>query len=277
MGQRPDLVGCGALVATEFGYGQALPDGGRVGWTGIELHRGNWHADGDGQLAGHLNQLCRVLQSRQVEQVDHDGADDAIGCTDGRERGRVVLARRIDHDQLHTEIARGPDNLGELVGLTLEHGRLSITAQTTPQGRARLRIEIDEQGRLLGGLGLNGNVGGHGRLAAATLCLDKRPDPRWAAAVEAAHAAVNTAAEQAAAERARGGCKDLCRQREGEERDARAALRKVQENRAATVKAAELDRKIEDAEAAVRASNTVDTKKEADPQSASMAKAIGAD
>jgi len=98
-----------------------------------------------------------------------------------------------------------------------------------------------------------------------------------AEAVKAAEDAVDGAKKAADEERTRGGCKDFCRQREGEERDARAALRKFQENRAATVKAAELDRKIEDAEAAVRATNTVDTKKEADPQSASMAKAIGAD
>jgi len=29
--QQPDRIGCGALVAAEVGYGQALPDGGRVG------------------------------------------------------------------------------------------------------------------------------------------------------------------------------------------------------------------------------------------------------
>lgn len=38
---------------------------------------------------------------------------------------------------------------------------------------------------------------------------------------QAAQAAVTAAAEQAASERARGGCKELCRQREGEERLAR--------------------------------------------------------
>jgi hypothetical protein len=98
-----------------------------------------------------------------------------------------------------------------------------------------------------------------------------------AEAVEAAQAAVITAAEQAAAERARGGCKDLCRQREGEERAARESLRRAQENRAATVKAADLDRKIEEVERAIREGNTAENKQEADPQSASMAKAIGAD
>ena len=97
-----------------------------------------------------------------------------------------------------------------------------------------------------------------------------------AAAVEAAETAVTTTAEQAAAERARGGCKDLCRQREGEERAARETLRKAQENRAATVKAADLDRKIDEVERTIREGNTAENKKEADPQSASMAKAIGA-
>ena len=96
-------------------------------------------------------------------------------------------------------------------------------------------------------------------------------------AVRTGEATVATAADQAAAERARGGCRDLCRQREAEEREARAALLVAQQNRAATVKAAELDTLIAAAEAAL---NTVDKKeavKEADPQSASMAKAIGAD
>src|SRR5262249_30995258 len=88
---------------------------------------------------------------------------------------------------------------------------------------------------------------------------------------------VGSAAEQVAAERARGGCRDLCRQREAEERVARENLVKVQENRAATVKAVELDRKIADAEEDLRRGNTKETAKEADPQSASMAKAIGVD
>jgi hypothetical protein len=95
--------------------------------------------------------------------------------------------------------------------------------------------------------------------------------------VRTAEATVATAADQAAAERARGGCRELCRQREAEEREARAALLLAQQNRAATVKAAELDTQIAAAEAAL---NTVDKKeavKEADPQSASMARAIGAD
>src|SRR5215468_11915602 len=67
-------------------------------------------------------------------------------------------------------------------------------------------------------------------------------------AVRTAETTVTTAAEQAAAERARGGCKDLCRQREAEERDARVALLLAQQNRAATIKAGALDAKIATAE-----------------------------
>jgi hypothetical protein len=96
-------------------------------------------------------------------------------------------------------------------------------------------------------------------------------------AVRTAEATVTTAAEQAAAERARGGCKDLCRQREAEERDARAALLLAQRNRAATIKAAGLDDKIAAAEATLNAVDKREAVREADPQSASMAKAIGAD
>ena len=96
-------------------------------------------------------------------------------------------------------------------------------------------------------------------------------------AVRTAEATVITAAEQAAAERARGGCKDICRQREGEERDARAALLLAQQNRAATVKAADLDLRIAAAEVALNAVDKKEAVKEADPQSASMANAIGAD
>src|SRR5262245_42527546 len=98
-----------------------------------------------------------------------------------------------------------------------------------------------------------------------------------AEAVKAAEGTVEAAKKSADEERARVRCGKECKDREKEERDARTALVTLQSNRALTVKAAELDRKIEDAETVVRASNTVDTKKEPDPQSASMAKAIGAD
>jgi hypothetical protein len=96
-------------------------------------------------------------------------------------------------------------------------------------------------------------------------------------AARTAETTVVAAGEQAAAERARGGCRELCRQREEEERNARATLLLAQQNRTATIKAANLDAQIAAAEAAL---NTVDKKaavKEADPQSASMARAIGAD
>jgi hypothetical protein len=86
--------------------------------------------------------------------------------------------------------------------------------------------------------------------------------------VKTAQDAVAVAAEQANAERSRGGCRDICRQREEDERKARAALLLAQTNRAATIKAVDLDARIEDAEASLKA---------VDPQSASMAKAIGAD
>jgi hypothetical protein len=96
-------------------------------------------------------------------------------------------------------------------------------------------------------------------------------------AVRTAEATVATATEQAAAEHARGGCEDLCRQREEEERNARAALLLAQQNRAATLKAGELDAQIAKAEAALNAVDRKEAVKESDPQSASMAKAIGTD
>jgi hypothetical protein len=76
-------------------------------------------------------------------------------------------------------------------------------------------------------------------------------------AVRTAEATVATATEQAAAERTRGGCRDLCRQREEEERNALAAVLVAQQNRTATVKAAGLDAQIAAAETAV---NAVDKK-----------------
>jgi hypothetical protein len=98
-----------------------------------------------------------------------------------------------------------------------------------------------------------------------------------AEAVKTAEAAVATATEQAAVERARGGCRDLCRQREAEERTAREALLKAQQNHAATVKAAALDDKIAAAEHALSQVDVKAATMQADPQSASMATAIGAD
>jgi hypothetical protein len=97
------------------------------------------------------------------------------------------------------------------------------------------------------------------------------------ATVRTAEATVATATDQATAERARGGCRDLCRQREGEERDARAALLLAQQNRAATIKAADLDAKIADAEDALNKVDKKEAATETDPQSATMAKGTGAD
>ena len=72
--------------------------------------------------------------------------------------------------------------------------------------------------------------------------------------------------------------RDICRQREADERKAAEVLRQAQLNRAATIKAADLDEKIE---AAQREVDDVERQKNAtkdtDPQSASMAKAIGTD
>ena len=72
-----------------------------------------------------------------------------------------------------------------------------------------------------------------------------------AEAVRTAEAAVKAVADQVKAERDRGGCKDMCRQREADERTALEALRKTQTDRAATIKAAEFDGKIADAETAL--------------------------
>ena len=58
--------------------------------------------------------------------------------------------------------------------------------------------------------------------------------------VKADEDAVAATSEQVIAERARGGCKELCRQREEDERRARSALLLAQPNRAATIKAADL-------------------------------------
>ena len=97
------------------------------------------------------------------------------------------------------------------------------------------------------------------------------------AAVVAAQEAVDAVTKQAEDERQRGGCAKECKSREKDERIARGALAAAQTNRAATIRAADLDAKIADAEEAL---NRVDIKAVimvADPQSASMAKAIGAD
>jgi hypothetical protein len=95
--------------------------------------------------------------------------------------------------------------------------------------------------------------------------------------VKTAEDAVATAAARAADEKKRGGCGEVCKQWEKGEQTARSALLTAQADRAATVKAAALDAKIAAAEAALAAIDVRAVVKEADPQSASMAKAIGAD
>jgi hypothetical protein len=98
-----------------------------------------------------------------------------------------------------------------------------------------------------------------------------------AESVKTAEDAVATAAARAADEKKRGGCGDVCKKWEKDEQTARAVLLKAQADRAATIKAAALDAKIAAAEAALAAVDARAAVKEADPQSASMAKAIGAD
>jgi hypothetical protein len=98
-----------------------------------------------------------------------------------------------------------------------------------------------------------------------------------AEAVKTAEDAVATAAARAMDEKKRGGCGDVCKKWEKDEQMARAALLKMQADRAATVKAADLDGKIAAAEAELATVDVREVVKEADPQSASMAKAIGAD
>jgi hypothetical protein len=93
----------------------------------------------------------------------------------------------------------------------------------------------------------------------------------------AAQEAVDAVKKQAEDERQRGGCAKECKNREKDERIARTALAAAHTNRAATIRAADLDAKIAAAEEAL---DRVDIKAViivADPQSASMAKVIGAD
>src|SRR5262249_30585365 len=82
--------------------------------------------------------------------------------------------------------------------------------------------------------------------------------------------------KQANEERARGGCGTICHQREADEKAARAALLEAQNNRAATIKAADLDGKIDAAQRDVDDNSRHRTAaKDADPQAKSIAKAFG--
>jgi hypothetical protein len=95
--------------------------------------------------------------------------------------------------------------------------------------------------------------------------------------VEAASRAVTTAHEQVEAEKARNGCKDICRDREKDERAATAALQKAQADRAATIKAAALDAEIEQARKALEDPVTIEAAaRQVDPQTENFAAATGA-
>jgi hypothetical protein len=97
------------------------------------------------------------------------------------------------------------------------------------------------------------------------------------AMVDAASHAVKTAHEQVEAEKARNGCKEICRDREKEERDATAALQKAQANRAATIKAAAFDAEIEKAQKVLADPNTIEAAaKQIDPQTENFSQATGA-
>jgi hypothetical protein len=88
---------------------------------------------------------------------------------------------------------------------------------------------------------------------------------------------VDAVKKQAEDERQRGGCAKECKNREKDERIARTALAATQTNRAATIRAADLDAKIAAAEEALDRVDIKAVTMVADPQSASMASAIGAD
>jgi hypothetical protein len=98
-----------------------------------------------------------------------------------------------------------------------------------------------------------------------------------AEAVKTAESVVVTAAARAADERKRVTCGEVCKKWEKDEQAAQVALLKVQADRAATIKATDLDAKIAAAEAALAAVDVREAVKEADPQSASMAKVLGVD
>jgi hypothetical protein len=95
--------------------------------------------------------------------------------------------------------------------------------------------------------------------------------------VEAASRAVKTAHEQVEAEKARNGCKEICRDREKDERAATAALQKAQTDRAATIKAAALDAEIEKARKVLEDPITIEAAaKQVDPQTEHFSQATGA-
>jgi hypothetical protein len=97
------------------------------------------------------------------------------------------------------------------------------------------------------------------------------------AAAVAAQEAVDAVKKQAEDERQRGGCAKECKNREKDERIARTALAAAQTNRAATIRATDRDAKIAAAEEALDRVDIKAVTMVSDPQSASMAKVIGAD
>jgi hypothetical protein len=77
-------------------------------------------------------------------------------------------------------------------------------------------------------------------------------------------------------ESVRGGCHQICQQRQGEAAAARKALQEVQDNRSATVAAAELDANIKTAQRDVEdTSRQKSAAKDVNPQATSIGKATG--
>jgi hypothetical protein len=94
--------------------------------------------------------------------------------------------------------------------------------------------------------------------------------------VATASKAVVTAHEQVEAEKARNGCKEICRDREKDERTATAALQKAQADRASTLKAAELDAELDRARKALEDPATIEAAaKQVDPQTENFSEATG--
>jgi hypothetical protein len=96
--------------------------------------------------------------------------------------------------------------------------------------------------------------------------------------LEAYRARAVSAEQQRKAEcEERGRPAEKCRDRERDKREADDALAKAEADKASTDQAALLDGKLAEADAALRAVDVKTASKEADPQSASMAKAFGVD
>ena len=94
-------------------------------------------------------------------------------------------------------------------------------------------------------------------------------------AVTSQQKAADDIAEQIKTESARGSCKDICRQREADQRTANALLVKMQSDLAATVAYDKLAADVKDAQAAVDKVDKTKAVKQADPQTENMAKVLG--